>query len=282
MNAAKTFLLAVSVLVLCSCSERARAEGRSIPHPDDASRRVEYFVEAPEGEGPWPMVLLLHGHQDGDRPGGADFERWGVLQTLAERGYLAVAVSQPGYGHSDGPADFSGSFTQHAVSGVIEALRADGLASPGRLVIEGISRGALTAGLVAAQDTSVSGLVLISGVYDLPAYVADPRPSPAQSMVIQSILAETGGTAGALEARSVLRVARGIRATTLILNGTEDDRTSPDQARRLACEIVRSGGTARAILYPDYGHRIPVEVRNRDVDPFIDRVLRAETDRPDR
>ncbi len=29
----------------------------------------------------------------------------------------------------------------------------------------------------------------------------------------------------------------------------------------------------RAVIYPDYGHQIPVEVRNRDIDPFIEGVL---------
>jgi dipeptidyl aminopeptidase/acylaminoacyl peptidase len=204
--------------------------------------------------------------------------KWGVLQQFANRGYLAVAVSQPGYGNSNGPADFCGEFTQHAVTAVIARLRTDGKASPDKLVIEGISRGALTAGLVAAQDPSVSGLVLISGVYDLPAYVEDPNASGVKPLVIKSLRAETGGTPQALNARSVLRVASHIKANTLILNGAKDDRTDPGQARTLAEEITRHGGTAKAIIYPDLGHKIPVEVRNKDIDPFLDEILKPSAD----
>jgi len=268
-------LLSISSLLLWSCHEGSASASLRIQHPDAPSKQVEYFLEHPPGSGPWPTVVLLHGHQEGAKPGGKDFVDWGVLKQLAGRGYLAVAISQPGYGQSAGPADFCGAFTQHAVASIIAKLRADGIASPNKLLIEGISRGALTAALVAAGDPSVSGLVLISGVYDLPVYINDSNASIVKKAIVASMIAETGGTADALMARSILRRAGDIKASALILNGAIDDRTDPNQARALADQITRGGGNARAIIYPDFGHRIPVEVRNKDIDPFIDEVLGA-------
>lgn len=265
-------LLTFAGLMACSGHKIAKAQTLSIPHPDDPAKKVEYFLEKPEGSGPWPTVIFLHGHQEWPRAGGKDFVKWGVLDELAGRGYLAVAVSQPGYGGSTGPADFCGPFTQHAVEAVIAKLHADGHIKGNRVLIQGVSRGALVAGMVAAHDPSIRGIVLISGLYDLPVYASHAKSAMAVS-IVDSMKVETGGTAEALKARSLLYSAQDIKAETLILNGAKDDRTDPDQARRVAEIINAHGGHARAIVYPEYGHQIPVDVRSKDVDPFVERVL---------
>ncbi|MCA9152935.1 MAG: prolyl oligopeptidase family serine peptidase, partial [Planctomycetales bacterium] len=273
--AMRLVLIVICTLIFGACSLARSSAALFVPHPDDTTKQVEYFVEQPDGTGPWPTIVLLHGHQDSPRRGGQEFVDWGVLKQLARRGYLAVAISQPAYGNSTGPADFCGEFTQHAVTAVTSKLRADGLALQDRLLLLGISRGALTAGLIAGHDPTVTGLVLISGVYDLPAYVADKTPSVGKQFVVKTIQEETGGSAAALHARSVVTFADRIKAKTLILNGAQDDRTDPRQARRLAEAITRAGGDAEVIVYQDFGHRIPVQRRNQDVDPFIDAVLRS-------
>ena len=251
----------------------AQPQDLLLAHPDDTSKPVEYFIRRPVGEGPWPTLIFLHGHQEGPRSGGRVFVQWGVLDQAAERGYLAVAVSQPGYGRSTGPADFCGPITQRAVMAVIAKVREQGYVSPRKLVIFGTSRGALVAGLIAAKDRSVSGVVLVSGLFDLLALRAGGSGNEMKRTVLDSVLAETGGGDDALRARSVITFASDIKAATLILNGGRDDRTDPDQARRLADEINRHGGNARAIIYPDLGHQLPVELRNRDIDPFIEEIL---------
>jgi dipeptidyl aminopeptidase/acylaminoacyl peptidase len=271
----KTFcwmLLMFAGLIACSGHKIAGVQALSIPHPDDPAKKVEYFLEKPKGDGPWPTIVLLHGHQEWPRAGGKDFVKWGVLDEFAGRGYVAVAVSQPGYGGSTGPADFCGLFTQHAVAAVIAKLYADRYVKDNRILIQGVSRGALVAGMVAAHDPSIKGIVLISGLYDLSAYASHAKSAMAVS-IVDSIKAETGGTAEALKARSLLYYAQDIKAETLILNGARDDRTDPEQGRRLAEIINAHGGHARAIVYPEYGHQIPIEARSKDIDPFIERVL---------
>jgi len=268
----KTLLLIFVGLITCSGHKIAKAQTLSISHPDDPAKKVEYFLEKPKSNGPWPTIVFLHGHQEWPRAGGKDFVKWGVLDEFAGRGYLAVAISQPGYGGSTGPADFCGPLTQHAVAAVIAKLHADGYVKDNRILIQGVSRGTLVAGMVAAHDPSIRGIVLISGLYDLPVYAGHAKSAMAVS-IVDSMKAETGGTAEALKARSLLYYAQDVKAETLILNGAKDDRTDPDQARRVAEIINAHGGHARAIVYPEFGHQIPIEVRSKDVDPFIDRVL---------
>ena len=261
--------------IITGCAQGAYAEPLTIAHPDNADARIEYFENSPSGTGPWPVIIFLHGHQElGNRIGGQAFENWGVLKRYASKGYLAVSVSLPGYGGSSGPEDFAGPFTQHAVQAVIAKLRADDRIIADKVVIEGISLGAVTGALVAARDEQIAGLVLISGLYDLPAFFAQPKSVGAAS-VKASAVQLTGGSSKALLERSAMPLASQIRASTLILNGAKDDRTDADQSRHFAQEINRGGGKAVVHIYPDFGHQIPVKTRDAQVDAFIhDTLLR--------
>jgi pimeloyl-ACP methyl ester carboxylesterase len=212
----RVILLIFAGIIACSPHRIARAQTLSIHHPDEPASKVEYFLEKPAGPGPWPAIILLHGHQDWPRSGGKDFVSWGVLDDFANRGYLAVSISQPGYGNSTGPADFCGPLTQHAVAAVIARLRADGYVKANGILIQGVSRGAMVAGLLASQDSGIGGVVMISGAYDLPEYVREAK-SPMQKSVVDALISETGGSEQALRSRSVLYFAQNFRAPALIL-----------------------------------------------------------------
>jgi hypothetical protein len=67
-------------------------------------------------------------------------------------------------------------------------------------------------------------------------------------LIAKSIVEETGGGDEAFRAHSLLYLAGNVKATA-------------------------HGGSARAIIYPAYGHQIPVAARDKDIDPFIDSVL---------
>src|SRR5262249_3817681 len=159
-------------------------------------------------------ILFLHGQQEPPRNGARDFVGWGVLAAHAQRGFIAIAVSQPGYGGSDGPADFCGPSTQRAVQAVIEHFRRQPFVLPDRIAREGISRGAIVAAMVAAHDTKLAAIVLISGVYDLSAIPPGPIANDMKREGVRS--------RADLEARSALSAVTRIKAAALILNGARD------------------------------------------------------------
>src|SRR3712207_51460 len=88
------------------------------------------FLSLPEGGGAFSVSLLVHRHRGAPRPGGRVFDLLdrrpmcgfvdqGRLERLRERGYLAAALSLPGYGETTGPADFCGPLSQAALASAL-------------------------------------------------------------------------------------------------------------------------------------------------------------------
>ena len=128
---------------------------------------VETLLCRPHGAPPWPGVVIVHGHQLGERSGGRATAESSVFQRWHQRGFLAAAVSQPGYGRSTGPADYAGPATQAAVRVALRHVIANGV-DPLQLVLHGLSRGAIAAGLAATSAPHPTTLVLQGGTCDLP------------------------------------------------------------------------------------------------------------------
>lgn len=179
------------------------------------------------------------------------------------------------YGRSSGPRDFAGPFSQHAVKAVIDRLKADRRADPDRIAIQGTSLGAVTAALVVADDPTISGLVLVSGLYDLPSFLTEPRSAGAAAVRL-SASAQTGGGKRALTQRSAFFRASEIKARTMILNGAKDDRTDPQQAKRFAEAINAAGGHAQFHIYAEFGHEIPFKIREPMAAAFIRSTLHRQ------
>lgn len=233
-------------------------DGREMtPHPLDPTKKIQWLWLRPEGPGPFPAILLVHGHQDGERPGADQWKNMGRVDELVRSGIAVFAVSQPGYGKSDGPPDFCGPFSQEATRAVLAEMRRRAFVDTKRIALLGGSRGAVVAGMVASREPTLAALVLVSGPYDLVREYEAMKAKPSLRKIVDNIEQETGGaTNEALRARSVLYAVDGIKAPTLILNGEKDDRTDPEAARVLAEELRARGVDAKAVIYPNAGHKL--------------------------
>ena len=180
----KGFLAVLGFLLLLGCAavedgpliDRAgRVVHRELlPHSNDKNKKVEIFWTKPTGDGPFPAVLLIHGHQEQIKNGGEAFVRTGRLGAIASQGYIAAAFSQPGYGNSDGPPDYCGPFTQDAVMVALEFLRKQPFVRPDKVALYGYSRGAIVASMVATKDNKLASVVLGAGAYDFFSWYPTP------------------------------------------------------------------------------------------------------------
>ncbi len=223
-----------------------------VPHPDRPGARVELYVGPGLGAGRHPGIVYVHGHQSPLLPGGRVYVGWRVLTWEAGHGRVAVAVSQPGYGASDGPADYCGPYTQHAVAAAIRYLRARPDVDPTRIAVEGVSRGAIVASMVAAADPTLAAVVLVSGEYDLGSTYRRLNATRGWNPLLWTMAANMRREAGASDEafldRSALLTPRVIRSPTLILHGALDERLDPEHARQLAARLAAAGTEARLVI----------------------------------
>lgn len=276
IRAATAVLLAALVLSGCASVEPTLADpsGWVVQREflQHRGRKIEILWAKSAAEGRRPAVLFIHGHQESNRNGGETYVRIGRLGTMARRGYVAAAISQPGYGNSEGPPDFCGPSTQDAVLAALEHLRGKPFVDPERVAVFGYSRGAIVAAMVATRDARLAGVVLGAGAYDF--FTLYPTSMPGINM---NISAEAGTSAAAFRARSALHHADKIRAPVLILHGQRDQRIPVEQAHAFAARLGAAGVPVSLKVFPNAAHSIPGEDQYREVYPFLDRVLAGKS-----
>ncbi len=178
--------------------------GGRLVYSASGRQHQEYRVFCSEARWQGPVA---DGCVPAQSPGRLAAKRAG-LRLVGRVGWMGRAGIPCGRGFSaglwtikPGPPDCCGPVRQLAVSSV-----------------EGISRGALIAGLLAQADPSIAGVVLVSGLFDLPSFAAEANTLTG-TLIVQTMRSEAGGDDQELVARSMLRSSAKIRANVLILNG---------------------------------------------------------------
>jgi len=226
-------------------------------------KNVEAISFQPRSGGPFPALLLIPGHATTARD-------WiGNGLTYARNGYAGLAVSQPGYGGSEGPGDYVGPKTIKVLIEGYRRLQREPFVDARRMGIVGYSRGGMAASLLALQLDDVKAVVMGGGVYDFKRLYDET----GLDGIRQNMKAETGMTEEAIRERSsILRMDR-LKCPVLILHGEKDINVPVSQARLLRDRLTALKKDFEIQIFPDREHGIGPENLYKYSLDFLNRKL---------
>jgi len=207
---------------------------------------AEAFLTRPAGPGPFPLMILLHGHTFGSI--GAASIVPAAEAFASDLCYAGLAVSLPGYGTTKVLPGTDPKITLDVVLDAASLVKSLPWIDSKRFYLYGFSRGAFFTALLANRIEGIEGIVLHSGAYDLnrlyhetPWFRSLLNPSGEPNPRLISILPEVSTW----------------HAPTLILHGGEDSLVSVQQANILRDSLEAANKPYRLVLYPENGHRLP-------------------------
>lgn len=237
----------------------------------NSNNKIEYFWSKPEGDGPFPLFVLLHPHQEWpDKIGAEVFVKNKSIETWVNKNFITVAISMPGYGSSTGSSDFCGAITQDAVLEVISFLEKQRFVKQNNTFVYGGSRGAVVAALLSTQR-NFTAIVLKSGLYDFEQAYNDYGWFNSIKL---SMLWELGfNNTESLKKRSAILLADKIKTPILIIHGKTDDRASIQIAERFADKVKLSGGSVKMIEL-ESEHFIPMDKITPYMEDFFKGIIK--------
>lgn len=213
---------------------------------------VHGWVAVPEGEGPFPVILQIHG---------GPYAAYGVhlfdeTQVLVDAGY-AVLYCNPrgsaGYGRAHGRSirHRMGTLDFFDVMDFFDAVVAGDPRLDGeRAGVMGGSYGGYLTAWIIAHDHRFAGAIVERGFLD-------PAAFPGASDIGSFFGQEYVGTDPAqIAAQSPMAVVDQVRTPTLVLHSELDFRCPLDQATRYYSALKRAGVDAELLVFPGEDHEL--------------------------
>ena len=204
-------------------------------------------------------MILLHGHTVG--PIGAGSMVPEAEAFASDLCYAGLAVSLPGYGATEVLPETDPKITLNVVLDAASLVKKLPWIDSKRFYLYGFSRGAFFTSLLVNRIEGIEGIVLHSGAYDLnrlyqetPWFRSLLNPSGEENPKLISILPEVSTW----------------HAPTLVLHGGKDSLVSVQQANLLRDSLETAKIPYRFVLYPDNGHRLPVEDVRKKATAFLE------------
>lgn len=196
---------------------------------------LDMFIEVPKGEGPFPVIIFIHG---GGFVGGDKSAFVSQSFAVAQKGIVAVSIEYRLKGHGGTFADMTGD-TMDAIDYIrnhAQAYRIDF----SRLALSGGSAGGYLSSYAAMKTPECICYVGYNGLYDLEAREKDQSRFDVENVNLDDI--------------SPIRMIKSPTPATLLFHGKEDTTVDLQQSVAFAEAIKAKGGAAEVILYEGQKH----------------------------
>lgn len=241
---------------LTSFGARAAAAGIALPSELTVTGRDGYpvhgWVATPEGDGPFPVILQIHG---------GPFASYGVhlfdeTQVLVDAGY-AVVYSNPrgsaGYGRAHGRSirQQMGTVDFADVIDFLEgAIASDDRLDGDRVGVQGGSYGGYLTAWVIAHDHRFAGAIVERGFLEP---VSFQGTSDIGSFFGDEYV---GISADDIARQSPMAVVGQVTTPTLVMHSELDFRCPLEQATRYYSALKRQGTEAELLVFPGENHEL--------------------------
>lgn len=216
---------------------------------DSNGQNVEAISFQPAGSGKFPALMLIPGYLRTAK----DYISLGTL--FAKEGFAGIAVTQPGWGKSEGKPDFVGPSTIKALIIGFNKFKREPFVDARRMGIYGYSRGAMAASLMAVQLNDIRAAVFGGGIYDFQKAYNEIEFAGIR----RNMEKETGMTKEAIKERSSVLQMENLGCPVLILHGEKDVNAPVSQAFLLRDRLTALKKDFEIKIIPNEGHGLSTQ-----------------------
>ncbi|SEN78434.1 alpha/beta hydrolase family protein [Nonomuraea pusilla] len=227
-----------------------------ITYPARDGRDVHALLYRPDGPGPHPVLLSVHGGPESqERP---IYARSGLYQHLLHQGIAILApnfAGSTGYGTAHQKLIYRdwGGIDLDDLDHAIQYLRTLDWTDPNRLAVMGASYGGFAAlSCLARLPYPWAAGVSICGPSNL-LTLAKASP-PTWKTFVATVLGDPDTCAEHLLERSPVTYADGITAPLFVIQGAHDPRVPQAESDQIVTRLRERGVEVRYDIYPDEGH----------------------------
>jgi dipeptidyl aminopeptidase/acylaminoacyl peptidase len=220
-------------------------------------KKIEAFTIRPLAEGKYPGLVLLAG-----REGAKTFFTFGTI--FAGQGFACVAISEPGYGKSEGKPDFMGPDSIEAFAAGFKKFKSEPFVDSEKMGIFGYSRGGMAASLLTLKlGKTVKAAVFGAGIYDF----QKAYDETGFDGIRENMKAETGMTEKAVRERSSILEMTKLKTPVLIIHGENDKNAPTNQSLMLRDRLTQLKKDFEIIILADHKHG---QFKGNFISPVID------------